>query len=312
MELLASGRTRSRKRRNSVRPPTSPVTRHRSPATRLSTSKRRNAGSVPIEHRRGVRRLAVAKQHHRLAAPSRRRRRNTATGGQHIHSQLDEARHVWSVPGGRVDRLVLSPVGRQIAVRCVAHDDVYLYDVSAEERGAVLRGHSAPVTSVAYRPDGKQVATGTERRDRPPLGPGDGPRTGVAQGRRTAPHAVVQPRRQPDCVARRRRQEPVVGLHHRQGNRRPGGVAVGPELVVFSPDSKLVAVAAKEHVRVYDTGSGRPIAVLGPRLAARFTTWRTARMARGLHPRPTRAPMPFTFGTARRANKSPCYATIRL
>ena len=143
---------------------------------------------------------------------------------QHIHSQLDEARHVWSVPGGRVDGLVLSPSGRQIAVRCLAHNDVYLYDVAAEKRGAVLRGHSAPVTSVAYRPDGKQVATGANDGTIRLWDPATGRELAFLRAEGPPLHAVVQPRRQPDCVTRRRRQEPVVGLHHRQGNRRPGGI----------------------------------------------------------------------------------------
>ncbi len=55
--------------------------------------------------------------------------------------------------------LVLSPSGRQIAVCCLDHNEIYLYDVATGRLEAVLRGHSAPVTSVAYRPDGKQVAT---------------------------------------------------------------------------------------------------------------------------------------------------------
>ena len=183
---------------------------------------------------------------------------------QHIHSQLDEARHVWSVPGGRVDGLVLSPSGRQIAVRCLAHNDVYLYDVSAEKRGAVLRGHSAPVTSVAYRPDGKQVATGANdgtvrlwdpatgrelallRVEGPPLALSYSP-----DGSRIASLDAGGKSRLWDSTTGKE----IVVLGESQS---------GQESVVFSPDSKLVAVAAKEHVRVYDTGSGRPIAVLGP------------------------------------------------
>src|SRR5205814_544119 len=38
-------------------------------------------------------------------------------------------------------------------------NEAYLYDVVTGKLDAVLRGHRAPVTSVAYRPDGKQVAT---------------------------------------------------------------------------------------------------------------------------------------------------------
>ena len=78
---------------------------------------------------------------------------------QYLHSQLDGASLVLPVPGGKIRSLVLSPSGRQIAVCCFDHNEVYLYDVATGRLEAVLRGHSAPATSVAYRPDGKQVAT---------------------------------------------------------------------------------------------------------------------------------------------------------
>ena len=52
-----------------------------------------------------------------------------------------------------------SPSGRQLAVCCFDHNEAYLYDVAIGRLEAVLRGHSALATSVAYRPDGKQAAT---------------------------------------------------------------------------------------------------------------------------------------------------------
>src|SRR5262249_2034908 len=62
-------------------------------------------------------------------------------------------------PGGPVKSFALSPSGRHLAVCCFDHNEPYLYDVGTGRLEAVLRGHSAPATSVAYRPDGKQVAT---------------------------------------------------------------------------------------------------------------------------------------------------------
>src|SRR5262249_32990020 len=76
-----------------------------------------------------------------------------------LHSQLDGASLVLPVPGGKIRSLALSPSGRQIAVCCYDHNEVYLYDVATGKLEAVLRGHSAEATSVVYRPDGKQVAT---------------------------------------------------------------------------------------------------------------------------------------------------------
>jgi serine/threonine protein kinase len=78
---------------------------------------------------------------------------------QYFHGQLDGASLVLPVPGGKIHSLVLSPSGRQIAFCRDDQNEVTLYDVAAGTPDAVLRGHSAPVTSVAYRPDGKQMVT---------------------------------------------------------------------------------------------------------------------------------------------------------
>ena len=132
------------------------------------------------------------------------------------------------------------------------------------EARAVLRGHSAPVTSVAYRPDGKQVATGANDGTVRIWDP--------ATGRELALLRVE------DRPSRCRTAQTAAGLRRLDAGGKSrlwdsttgkeivvlGESQSGQESVVFSPDSKLVAVAAKEHVRVYDTGSGRPIAVLGP------------------------------------------------
>ena len=81
---------------------------------------------------------------------------------RHVHSRLDGARLVLHVPGGTVLSFVLNPSGRQIAVCCLDHNEVYLFNVATGRLEAILRGHSAPVASIAYRPDGKRVASGSE------------------------------------------------------------------------------------------------------------------------------------------------------
>ena len=102
---------------------------------------------------------------------------------QYLHSQLDGASLVLPVPGGKIESLVLSPSGRQIAVCCFDHNEVYLYDVATGRLEAVLRGHSAPATSVAYRPDGKQVATAGNDQTIRLWDPATGRQTGPSQGR---------------------------------------------------------------------------------------------------------------------------------
>src|SRR5262249_48605215 len=69
----------------------------------------------------------------------------------YLHNQLDGASLVLPVPGGSIKALALSPSGRQLAVCCFDHNEAYLYDVATGRLDAVLRGHSAPATSVAYR-----------------------------------------------------------------------------------------------------------------------------------------------------------------
>jgi WD40 repeat protein len=79
---------------------------------------------------------------------------------RHLHSQLDVASLVIRVPGGPVIGLSLSPSGRQVAVACRDHNQVYLFDVATGKPEAVLRGHAGSVTSLAYNPDGQSLATG--------------------------------------------------------------------------------------------------------------------------------------------------------
>ena len=186
---------------------------------------------------------------------------------QHIHSQLDGARHVWPVPGGSVVWAMLSPSGRQVAVRCLAHNDVYLYDVSAEKPGAVLRGHSAPVTSVAYRPDGKQVATGANDGTVRLWDPATGRELALLRGEE--PPSLLSYSPDGSRIAslgssKSRLWDATTGKKVAVLGEWQRGADEWGEAIVFSPDSKLIAVASKEYVRLCDAGRGHQLAVLGP------------------------------------------------
>ncbi len=79
---------------------------------------------------------------------------------RHLHSQLDVASLVMTVPGGPVIEMSLSPSGRQVAVACLDHSEAYLFDIATAKPEGVLRGHTAPVSFLAYSPDGTRLATG--------------------------------------------------------------------------------------------------------------------------------------------------------
>jgi WD40 repeat protein/tRNA A-37 threonylcarbamoyl transferase component Bud32 len=182
---------------------------------------------------------------------------------QHFHSQLDGALHVWPVPGGSVYSLSLSPSGRQVAVTSFDHNDVYLYDLAAGKPGAVLRGQSASVSSVAYRPDGKQVATGDYDGTIRLWGPATGRELAVLRGE--GPPFLLSYSPDGSRIAslgssKSRLWDATTGKEIAV----LGELQTGNGALVFSPDGKQVAVASKEYVRLCDAGSGRPIAVLGP------------------------------------------------
>ncbi len=193
---------------------------------------------------------------------------------RYVHCQLDGASHVFNVPGGRIDSLVLSPSGRQVAVGCFGHKDVYLYDLATTQLQAVLRGHMDSVTSVAYRPDGNQLATASNDQTIRLWDPATGQQVALLQ-------AGVDPTkldRNPLVTynADGTRIASYAGSDGGAGTNRLWDAATGKEIAVlaewqefsnrvaFSPDGQRVAAGSKEFVYLRDASSGRQIARLGP------------------------------------------------
>jgi hypothetical protein len=236
---------------------------------------------------------------------------------QYLHSQLDGASLVLAVPGGKVMSLVLSPSGRQIAVCCLDHNEVYLYEVATGRLEAVLRGHSGAVKSVAYRPACKQIATASNDQTIRLWDPATGQQTALLKADVAQPDLDRNPGLAYDSDGSRIASYAPTRFIAGAGASRLWDATTGLEIAVlgkwqelgppvaFSPDGKRVAV-----------GSGSTSAFATPLRAASlpfwaltrrwFTSWRTVRTASALRPRPPeRVLTPFISGMARAANKSP-------
>jgi eukaryotic-like serine/threonine-protein kinase len=197
---------------------------------------------------------------------------------RYFHSQLDGASLVLPVPGGKIKSLALSPSGRQIAVCCTDQNEVYLYDVATGKIDAVLHGHSASVTSAAYRSDGKQIATSSNDQTIRPWDPATGQQTALLKAEVAPPHLDRDP-----LVAYNSDGSRIVSSARWDGGAgtsRLWDATTGKEIAVlakwhelgcpaaFSPDGKRVAVSSGEYVHLCDAVTGRRLAVLGPHAKA--------------------------------------------
>jgi WD40 repeat protein/serine/threonine protein kinase len=196
---------------------------------------------------------------------------------RYLHSQLDGASLVLDVPGGKVKALALSPSGRQLAVCSFDHNEAYLYDVATGRLEVVLRGHSAPVTSLAYRPDGKQVATIGHDQTLRLWDPATGRQLALFRAEVAPPNLDHEPHvAYSSDGSRIASSAGWDGGEGGAGTSRLWDAGTGKEIAVlakwqdgvrdvaFSPDGKRVAVGAGDFVHLCDAVTGRRLAVLGP------------------------------------------------
>ncbi len=195
---------------------------------------------------------------------------------RHLQSQLDGASLVLPMPGGKHMSLVLSPSGRQIAVCCENQNAVYLYDVASGKLDAVLREHTASATSVAYRPDGKQIATSSDDQTIRLWDPATGRQTAILKAEVAPPNLDRNPLVAYSSDGSRIASYSIYAADDGGVTCRLWNAATGKEIAVlakwqanmhplaFSPDGRRVAVGSGEHVYLCDAVTGRRLAVLGP------------------------------------------------
>ena len=192
---------------------------------------------------------------------------------QYLHSQLDGAHLVLPAPGGKYRSHVLSPSGRQVAVSGADHNEVHLYDLATGEEIAVLRGHSAPATSVAYRPDGKQIATASNDQTIRLWDPATGQQLALLKAAVAPANLDLNPRVVYNSDGSRIAS---YSVYLEAGASRLWDAGTGKEIAVlgkwqengspvaFSPDGKRVAAGSGEYFQLCDAVTGRRLAVLAP------------------------------------------------
>jgi WD40 repeat protein len=138
------------------------------------------------------------------------------------------------------------------------HNEVYLYDLATGKENTVLRGQSAAATSVAYRPDGKQVATASNDQTIRLWDPATGQQTALLKAEVAAPQLDRDPFVSYNSDGSR------IASHTRSDDgavtSRLWNATIGKEIAVLapwqernvpvalSPDGRRLAVGAGEFV----------------------------------------------------------------
>ena len=183
---------------------------------------------------------------------------------RHLKSQLDNSRTV--IPGTPTDALlrqpIISPSGDLIAVVDRNAHTINLWNTATGKITGSLRGHTGPVQVLAYSPDGKRLASGSDDKTLRLWDPATGEQVAVLCGHaKPVDWIYYSPDGHRICS--------VGGGSARLWDATTGrSVAVlgGPVrryAVIFTPDSRRLVIGIGREARVYDAPTGRQVTTLG-------------------------------------------------
>ena len=179
---------------------------------------------------------------------------------------VGEPASVMTVPIRRALRLLFSPDGKCLAVTSDLDGTILLFDLAARRERMVLH-HPSPVTSIAFSPDGRWLATGAGRSDWSillwDLKTGT---SGALPESGTGPTAAIAFSPDGTLLATSSFPEHHVRLWDvktKRLNRLIAGHASTVNSIAFSPDGSLLATAVNDGMlRLWTMATGQQRAVL--------------------------------------------------